>query len=145
VDHQCGFRCNRSTTDQIFFIRQILGKKWEYNEIVHQPFWFSITFTNIIISFLYSSEILLYVSVIWMMLINSCSRMLVYIFLISNEHILVLQWMFVCFRLYTGCISNIRLKLLPVQQRALYTKRRSSNRCSYLINPSRNIYPIPRT
>jgi hypothetical protein len=26
-DHQCAFRCNRSTTDQIFFIRQILEKK----------------------------------------------------------------------------------------------------------------------
>jgi hypothetical protein len=23
-DHQCGFRCNRSTTDQIFYIWQIL-------------------------------------------------------------------------------------------------------------------------
>jgi hypothetical protein len=28
-DHQCGFRCNRSTTDQIFCIRQILEKKME--------------------------------------------------------------------------------------------------------------------
>jgi hypothetical protein len=35
-DHQCGFRCNRSTTDQIFCICQILEKKWEYNETVHQ-------------------------------------------------------------------------------------------------------------
>jgi hypothetical protein len=26
-DHQCGFRRNRSTTDHIFCIRQILGKK----------------------------------------------------------------------------------------------------------------------
>jgi len=25
-DHQCGFRCNRSTTDHIFCIRQILEK-----------------------------------------------------------------------------------------------------------------------
>jgi hypothetical protein len=31
-DHHCGFQRNRSTTDQVFFIRQILQKKWEYNE-----------------------------------------------------------------------------------------------------------------
>jgi hypothetical protein len=37
-DHHCGFRRNRSTTDQIFCIRQILEKKWEYNGTVHQPF-----------------------------------------------------------------------------------------------------------
>jgi hypothetical protein len=37
-DYQCGFRRNRSTTDNIFFIRQILGKKWEYNGAVHQLF-----------------------------------------------------------------------------------------------------------
>jgi hypothetical protein len=37
-DHQCGFRRNRSSTDQIFCIRQILEKKWEYNETVHQLF-----------------------------------------------------------------------------------------------------------
>jgi len=37
-DHQCGFRRNRSTTDHIFCIRQILEKKWEYNEAVHQLF-----------------------------------------------------------------------------------------------------------
>jgi hypothetical protein len=37
-DHQCAFRHNRSTTDQIFCIRQILEKKWEYNETVHQLF-----------------------------------------------------------------------------------------------------------
>jgi hypothetical protein len=37
-DHQCGFRRNRSTTDQIFFIRQILEEKWEYNGAVHQLF-----------------------------------------------------------------------------------------------------------
>ena len=28
-DHQCGFRRNRSTIDQIFCIRQILQKKWK--------------------------------------------------------------------------------------------------------------------
>jgi len=37
-DHQCGFRRNRSTIDHIFCIRQILEKKWEYNEEGHQLF-----------------------------------------------------------------------------------------------------------
>jgi sorting nexin-29 len=37
-EHQYGFRRNGSTTDQIFCIRQILEKKWEYNEAVHQLF-----------------------------------------------------------------------------------------------------------
>ena len=37
-DHQCGFRRNRSTIDQIFCIRQILEKKWEYKGTVHQLF-----------------------------------------------------------------------------------------------------------
>jgi len=37
-DHQCGFRRNRSTIDHTFCIRQILEKKWEYNEGVHQLF-----------------------------------------------------------------------------------------------------------
>jgi hypothetical protein len=36
-DHQCEFPCNRSTTDQIFCSRQILGKKLEY-ETVHKLF-----------------------------------------------------------------------------------------------------------
>jgi hypothetical protein len=27
-DHQCGFRRNRSTADQIFYIWQVLEKKW---------------------------------------------------------------------------------------------------------------------
>jgi hypothetical protein len=36
--HQCGFRRNRSTADHIFCIRQILEKKWEHNEAVHQLF-----------------------------------------------------------------------------------------------------------
>jgi hypothetical protein len=39
--HQCGFRRNRSMTDQIFHIRQILEKKWEYNGTVHQLFMIS--------------------------------------------------------------------------------------------------------
>ena len=37
-DHECGFRPNRSATDHIYCIRQILEKKWEYNEEVHQLF-----------------------------------------------------------------------------------------------------------
>jgi hypothetical protein len=37
-DNQCGFRCNRSNTDQIFCIRQILEEKWEYNETAHELF-----------------------------------------------------------------------------------------------------------
>jgi hypothetical protein len=37
-DHQCGFLCNRSTSDHIFSIHQVLEEKWEYNEAVHQLF-----------------------------------------------------------------------------------------------------------
>jgi hypothetical protein len=37
-DHQYGFCCNRSTTNKIFYIQQILEKKWEYNGMVHQLF-----------------------------------------------------------------------------------------------------------
>jgi hypothetical protein len=37
-DRKCVFRRNRSTTDQIFYIRQILDKKWEYSGAVHQLF-----------------------------------------------------------------------------------------------------------
>jgi hypothetical protein len=37
-DHQCGFRSNKSTTDRVFCIRQIVEKKWEYSEAVHQIF-----------------------------------------------------------------------------------------------------------
>jgi hypothetical protein len=37
-DHHCRFQHNRPTADQIFCIRQILEKKWEYNETVHQQF-----------------------------------------------------------------------------------------------------------
>jgi len=37
-NHQCGFRRNRSTLDQIFCIHQIQEKKWEYHEPVHQLF-----------------------------------------------------------------------------------------------------------
>jgi hypothetical protein len=37
-DNQCGFRRNRSTTDHIFCIRQILENEWEHNAAVHQLF-----------------------------------------------------------------------------------------------------------
>jgi len=37
-DHDCGFRCNRSTTDHIFCLHHMLEKKWEYNEAVLQLF-----------------------------------------------------------------------------------------------------------
>ena len=37
-DHQCGFQCNRSITDHLFCIHQMLEKKWEYNEAVYQLF-----------------------------------------------------------------------------------------------------------
>jgi hypothetical protein len=37
-DHQCGFHHKRSTMDQIFYIQQILEKKWKYNGMVHQLF-----------------------------------------------------------------------------------------------------------
>jgi hypothetical protein len=37
-NHQCGLRRNRSSTDLVFCIRQILEKNWEYNETVHQLF-----------------------------------------------------------------------------------------------------------
>jgi hypothetical protein len=37
-DDQCGFQYNRSTNDEILRIGQILEKKWEQNEIVHQLF-----------------------------------------------------------------------------------------------------------
>jgi hypothetical protein len=36
--HQFGLRSNRSAPDQVLCIRQILEKKWEYNETVHQLF-----------------------------------------------------------------------------------------------------------
>jgi hypothetical protein len=37
-NHQCGFRRNKSITDQIFCIGQITEKKWEYNGAVHLLF-----------------------------------------------------------------------------------------------------------
>jgi len=35
-DHKCGFWRNSVTTDHIICIRQILEKKWECSEAVHQ-------------------------------------------------------------------------------------------------------------
>jgi hypothetical protein len=37
-DHQHGFQLNRSTTDHMFCIRQILKKKWRHNEMVLKLF-----------------------------------------------------------------------------------------------------------
>jgi hypothetical protein len=37
-DHQCELWHNRSTTDHIFCILQILERKWKYNEALHQLF-----------------------------------------------------------------------------------------------------------
>jgi hypothetical protein len=37
-NHQCILWCSRSTTDQIFYICQVLEKKWEYNGTVHRLF-----------------------------------------------------------------------------------------------------------
>jgi len=39
-DYQCGFRQNRSKTDQIFIIRQLFQKIWEYNKELHVIFVF---------------------------------------------------------------------------------------------------------
>jgi hypothetical protein len=36
--HRCGFRRNRSTTVQIFYILQMLKKEWEHNGTVHHLF-----------------------------------------------------------------------------------------------------------
>ena len=37
-DHQCEFQHNRSSTDHIYCIHQILERKWEYTEAVQQLF-----------------------------------------------------------------------------------------------------------
>jgi len=37
-DYQSGFRPNRSTVDNIFMIRQIIGKYYEYNVDIHNIF-----------------------------------------------------------------------------------------------------------
>jgi len=37
-DHQCGFASNKSATDQLLCIQQILFINWEFNGAVHQLF-----------------------------------------------------------------------------------------------------------
>lgn len=37
-DYQCGFRKNRITIDQIFLLKQLMQKKWEYAQSVHSLF-----------------------------------------------------------------------------------------------------------
>jgi hypothetical protein len=37
-NHQCGFHHHRSSTNQIFYIWQILEKKWDYDGMVHYLF-----------------------------------------------------------------------------------------------------------
>jgi len=37
-DYRCGFQRNRSTTDHIFCIHQIVEKKWKYSKAVHHLF-----------------------------------------------------------------------------------------------------------
>jgi hypothetical protein len=37
-NHQCGFRSNRSTTDQMFLLSSPTEEKFEYSQRVHQLF-----------------------------------------------------------------------------------------------------------
>jgi len=37
-NYQCGFRLGRSTTDQIFILRQIYQKTWEFDREIHVLF-----------------------------------------------------------------------------------------------------------
>jgi hypothetical protein len=47
-NHGCGFRHNRSTTDQILYTHQILEKEWECSGTLHQVFIeFKITYDSV--------------------------------------------------------------------------------------------------
>jgi hypothetical protein len=48
IHRKCGFRRNRSTTDHIYYISEILENKWEYSESRHELF---IDFRNVYHSF----------------------------------------------------------------------------------------------
>jgi hypothetical protein len=79
VDHRCGFQRgfqhNRSTTDQIFCIRQILEKKWEYNETVYQLFIdFKKTYDSVGREILYNILIKFGVPIKLVRLIQMCSN-----------------------------------------------------------------------
>jgi sorting nexin-29 len=73
LDHHCGFRHNRSTNGQIFCIHQILEKRWEYNETVHQLFiGFKKTYDSLRKEVLYNNLIETGVSMKLVRLINRC-------------------------------------------------------------------------
>jgi hypothetical protein len=62
-----------STTDQIFYIRQIKEKKWEYNETVHQLFVdFKKTYDSVTRRVLYNILIEFGVPIKLVRLINLC-------------------------------------------------------------------------
>jgi hypothetical protein len=71
--HQCELQRNRSTTVQIFCIHQILEKKWEYYETVHQLFIdFKETYDTVRKEVLYNILIEFKVSMELIRLIKTC-------------------------------------------------------------------------